>query len=233
MQKHQYNIAVLVLIGAFILSACGSSAGKATPSSTPVDVGAIQTAAVQTVIARITQEAPTITPTPAYTDTPVPTKTPKQSTPPQTPVTPTVSLCKNMAYVADVTIPDGTQLAVGQAFTKTWTIQNTGTCEWTTTFKLVYSYGDLMSGQTVSLAKAVPAGEKTDISVNLKVPNMSGKLAGYWVLVDENGQHFGSILTVVINVSTPSSTPTGTATPTVPATATPTLAATETPSPTP
>jgi hypothetical protein len=229
MQKHHFNIALLVLIGAFILSACGSKAGTTTPTSTPLSVAAISTAAAQTVIAQFTLQAPTITPTPTFTNTPAETATLPPPTATQIPAT--IALCKNMVYVADVTIPDGTKMAVGQTFTKTWSVQNTGTCDWTTSFKLLFSYGETMSGQSVALASPVPAGQKVDISVNLKVPNKSGSLYGYWVLTDENGQHFGSILSVVINVGAASPTPTAsaTATPTTGATSTPTETATQTP----
>jgi hypothetical protein len=229
MQKRHVVLTLLVLMGGLILSACGAKAGDATPTSTPVDVAAIRTEAAQTVIARITQEAPTITSTPASTNTPRPTWTPMNPTSTNTPVTPTVSLCKNMVYVTDVTIPDGTKLAAGETFTKTWNVQNTGTCDWPTSFKLVFSYGESMSGQPVALTAPVIAGQKVDLSVNLKVPNKTGTLYGYWVLVDENGQHFGSILSVVITVGAASATPTASAT----ATSAPTDTPTQTPSPTP
>ena len=38
--------------------------------------------------------------------------------------------CDNSAYVSDVTIPDGTEVAPGEAFTKTWALVNTGNCTW-------------------------------------------------------------------------------------------------------
>ena len=93
-----------------------------------------------------------------------------------------------MKFISDVTIPDGTQMPVGTAFTKTWRVQNSGTCNWTTSFKLVFSYGEQMGGQTVSLASTVAPGQNVDISVDLKVPNKTGKLEGIWSLVDDKGQ---------------------------------------------
>ena len=103
-------------------------------------------------------------------------------------------------------------MPAGQAFTKTWKVQNSGTCAWTTSFKLTFSYGEAMGGQTVSLPASVAIGDKVNISVDLTVPNKTGKLTGVWVLVDDKGQHFGPILTVVINVGAVSPTPTGSAT---------------------
>jgi hypothetical protein len=136
-----------------------------------------------------------------------------------------------MKFVSDVTIPDGTQLPVNLEFTKTWKVQNAGTCAWATSFKLVFSSGEAMGGQTVTLANAVATGQSVDISVNLKVPNKSGKLTGIWVLEDDKGQPFGPTLTVVINVGAVSPTPTGSVTATPTQTLPPASTATQTPVP--
>ena len=40
-------------------------------------------------------------------------------------------------FVADVTIPDGTPVNIGESFTKTWSIQNVGTCAWVPGYELV------------------------------------------------------------------------------------------------
>ena len=44
--------------------------------------------------------------------------------------------------------PDGTVLKPGEYFWKTWTLLNTGTCAWNTTYNLVYWSGDLLGGLT-------------------------------------------------------------------------------------
>jgi Ig-like domain from next to BRCA1 gene len=221
MKKHNRYFAMALIFAVIGLSACGGAAtGTPTITPTPVDIPAIFTEAAQTVIAQLTEEAPTITPTPLFTDTP--------TLAPATVVTasPTVQKCEDAAFVSDVTIPDGTEMAVNQQFTKTWRVMNTGTCTWITSFYLGFSYGELMGGQTkVSLPSAVAAGQTVDLSVNLTVPNKTGKLTGVWAIFDNKGVNFGPVLTVVVNVSVPSATPAlgVTATP-VPPTATNTLA---------
>jgi hypothetical protein len=229
MQKNYFYIAISVIVSAFVLSACGSAVGKPTPTSTPLSVEAISTAAAQTVIAQFTQQALTTQPTAVFTDILVVTAT---STLPQPTITlahPTAANCANSIYISDVTIPDGTQLPVNQEFTKTWRVQNTGTCAWTTSFKLAFSYGEAMGGQTVSLTNSIATGQQVDISVNLTVPNKTGKLTGVWVLLDNKGQHFGDLLTVVINVGALSPTPTGSLTATPTQTLTPSVGSTSTP----
>jgi hypothetical protein len=237
MRKHHFSITLILILSAFVLGACGPSASNATPTSTPLSVEAISTAAVQTAFAQLTLEAPTITPTPAFTNTPNVTATPTPKVTATKPA-PTPAGCANMKFISDVTIPDGTTMSVNTSFTKTWRVQNTGTCNWTTSFKLVFSYGEAMGGQTVFLASTVAPGQNVDISVALKVPNKTGKLTGVWALEDDKSQPFGPLLTVVINVGTVSPTPTGsTTTPTSESTAeassTPTEETTPTLTPTP
>jgi hypothetical protein len=228
MQKHYFGIALIVFVGAFVLGACGSSASKATPTPT-LSIEEISTSVAQTVIAQITLEAPTVTPTPVFTNTPDVTATPTLLSPTATRPAPTASSCASMKFVSDVTIPDGTQMPAGQTFTKTWKVQNVGTCTWTTSFKLSFSFGEAMGGQTVALASPVPTGQTVDLSVNLTVPNKTGKLTGVWTLLDEKGQPFGPTLTVVINVGAETPTATGSATVVPTQTLTPASIDTETP----
>jgi hypothetical protein len=237
MKNRLHQLVVLLMAVTIALAACGPSAGKATPTPT-MSIGAIFTAAAGTIIAQLTEQAPSVTPTPIPSDTPAATATYALPLATATRPVPTAASCASLLFIDDITIPDGTQMPVGQEFTKTWRIQNNGTCPWTTSFKLVFSYGELMGGQTTPLPSTFQVGEKADVSVNLKVPDKTGKLTGVWTMVDDKGQHFGTLLTVVINVGPLTPTPTGsvtltptrTLTPNPSTSSTPTL--TETPIPT-
>ena len=72
MKKQTLNLAMIALIAALILSACGGAAtATPAPTATPVDIAAIYTQAAQTVFAQLTEQAPTLTPTPLFTETPL------------------------------------------------------------------------------------------------------------------------------------------------------------------
>jgi hypothetical protein len=194
-----------------------------------VSIEEIRTSVAQTVIAQITQEAPTITDTPTITNTPEFTSTPSTPLPTNTSAQPTPAGCANMTFVKDVTIPDETQLAIGSQFTKTWEVKNSGTCKWTTGFKLAFSYGDPMGGKSVLMPAVVEVGQTVDLSVNLTVPNKASKLTGVWKLFDDKNQPFGPFLTVVIIAGNATATPTSTLT----LTSAPTTENTATMTPTP
>ncbi len=220
MQPSRSHIIVSILaLGALLLSGCSLKAATPEPTAT-ISFEQLSTSVAGTVIAQITANAPTITETPTITLTPTFTATSQQ---PTNTTRPTPSSCANAKYIADVTIPDGTQMPAGTTFTKTWRVENDGTCPWTTAFRLSFSYGEAMSGQSVAIPATVAVGAQVDLSVDLKVPNKTGKLNGVWTLVDDKNQPFGELLTVVINVgaATPSVSPTPTATATFTPTATP------------
>jgi len=213
MKRHIMLSVTFFTLGILLLSGCNLGASTPTPTAT-MSFEQLSTSVAATVIAQITLNAPTITETPTITSTPTFTAT--SNLPTNTAPRPTAANCANLKFINDVTIPDGTQFPAGTEFTKTWRVENSGTCQWTTAFRLAFSYGEAMGGQSTALLAAVPVGTQVDLSVNLKVPSKTGKLTGVWTLLDDKSQPFGELLTVVINVGavTPSITPTPTFTPT-------------------
>jgi hypothetical protein len=135
-------------------------------------------------------------------------------------------VCDNAAFIGDVTIADGTTVSPGETFTKTWRIQNTGSCNWNTSYLLAFNSGDAMSGITTAIPYAVSSGKQLDISVSMTAPSTSGSYVGHWKLQNSAGTIFGQELFVQVEVSpsTATSTATSTLTPTAAseATATPT-----------
>lgn len=189
----------LQAISLFLL--CGILlAGCNMPSSnTPSPTQAQNTQAVvptNTQVAVIPTSEPTqpvitpITPTTPPTDTPTPEPS---ATPTQEP-TPTSAACTNQAkFVEDVTIPDESELLPGTEFVKTWRLQNTGTCTWTSQYALIFASGDQMSGASPQpLPGPVAPNATVDISVSLKSPGSTGTYQGDWKLRDPQGASFGT-----------------------------------------
>jgi hypothetical protein len=155
--------------------------------------------------------AVTLTPQGTATDTAVPT-------------VPTGPSGDRAAFVKDVTIPDGTVLAQGVAFRKTWKLQNAGTTTWTTSYTLGFISGDQMGTITsVPLSQSVAPGQQVDVSVDMVAPTNDGKYQGYWKMKNASGQLFNDSVFVLITVGsggvipttlpgTPGATPIPTAT---------------------
>lgn len=85
----RFRFAVPILLGCFSLVFNGCAPAPVVPTPTPVDVNAINTAAVQTTVAELTRIAPTQTFTPTITPTMTNTAT---ITPTNTPVTLTLDV---------------------------------------------------------------------------------------------------------------------------------------------
>jgi len=109
--------------------------------------------------------------------------------------------CNNSAYVSDVTIPDNQQIAPGTTFTKTWKVQNTGTCAWNTNYKLIFISGDALGGVTTAINQTVNPGASADVSITLTAPSTSKTYIGYWKLATDGGQAFGGSIYVQIVVT--------------------------------
>jgi hypothetical protein len=126
----------------------------------------------------------------------------------------TAPICDNSVFVADVTIPDNTVVTPGQTFTKTWSLKNVGTCNWSTAYKVAFLSGTAMGGVSTAIP-AVTTGHADNISVNLVAPLTKGTYTGTWILQNAAGQSFGASFTVVVVVNTTlTATTTGTITPT-------------------
>jgi Ig-like domain from next to BRCA1 gene len=196
MRKNINRLLVLFVVLATGLAGCNLP--RADQASEP-DV----TQAYETVSARLTEAAAL---TPPATSTTAPTATTAATTPTNqsTAATPTVKatsaptspakLCDQAApgVPIDVTVPDDTKMQPGEAFTKTWRLQNTGTCTWTKDYSMAVFSGEAMNAPSVvAMPSNVAPGQSVDISADLTAPNSSGTYQGNWKLRNKEGAWFG------------------------------------------
>jgi hypothetical protein len=129
----------------------------------------------------------------AQASTPQATRTPEPSSTPTPSETPNIDFCTDKAtFKEDVTVPDGTIFSPGDKFTKTWRLQNVGTCTWTPQYKLAFSGGDQMDGQNeVALTDYVKPNNTVDLTVQLTAPSQNGEYEGSWMIRSADGKLFG------------------------------------------
>lgn len=149
------------------------------------------------------------------------TDTPVGNLPSPIPATPVPTCVLSSKFIADVTIPDGTVFTPGAVFTKTWRVQNNGTCAWEN-FALVFLSGARMAAGSIYPVPTTLPGATADLVVPMTAPSNYGVYGGTWRIRSSAGQLFGTSLTVLINVPSPATA--------VPPTHTP--APTHTPQPT-
>jgi hypothetical protein len=200
-----------VILISILIAACGSP-NTSQQEPTP-DVAVIRTSAAGTVVSQFTLTAAAFTPTPAApTETAAPEETGTASTAalatqtqPGVQVTnaqgTTVALCDSLEFVADVNIPDDTNMSPGQDFLKTWRVKNTGSCPWGEGYELVYAdYANDMDGQPQPLTEVVQPGQEVEISVQFTAPSEIGNYLSAWQMENPAGVTFEDIIFVRIIV---------------------------------
>lgn len=177
-------IAISLLLGVGL--ACSLVAAPAATPPAVATLSQLYTAAAQTVQAAGTQAATAA----ASPTNPFPTFSLTLPSASSTPVA--ITPCNAATFVRDVTIADGAVLGAGEDFTKTWRLQNVGTCSWTSGYSAVFVSGDRMQAPTgVELSGNVNPGQSIDVSVDMTAPSANGSYQGYWKLRTRNGVLFG------------------------------------------
>ena len=209
------KLTISVMLAALLITACGSANPPQEQESTP-DVAVVRTSAASTVISQFTLTAAVFTPTPSLpAETAVsPTASTSQAQATDTTTSPTqplaqvtnaqgttVALCDSMQFVADVNIPDNTNMAPGQDFLKTWRVKNTGSCPWGEGYELVYAdYADDMDGQPQPLTEVVQPGQEVEISVQFTASTEIGEYLSAWQMENPAGVTFEDIIFVKVIV---------------------------------
>ncbi len=190
MFNKKFPIIFFTVFMVIVQLACNFPSNTATPDPFAT-LNGLYTASALTLEAASTPTGFTTTP-----GLPLPTATMGGSVIATNTLIPTVSVpvsrCDAAQFLSDVTYPDGSLVTRKDSFVKIWRIKNVGTCSWTTSYALVFTSGDQLSGPSaVALAGSVKPGEYIDVPVTFTAPNQDGKYRGYWKLRNASGVLFG------------------------------------------
>jgi len=150
----------------------------------------------------------TLTPRPSASPTlePVtltpPSPEPTTALPTVDPNTPTPRACIDaLRYLADVTLPDNSQVSPGQVLEKQWRVENNGTCDWDAYYRLKVVNNSPSLGSSGELALfPARAGSPAIISINFIAPLETGIYQTYWQAFNPQNQPFGEVLSMIIEV---------------------------------
>jgi len=198
------NLLLITILGFLALAACNFPTPTPQLSSGPE---VFYTAAAKTLQAQGTLVLATPYPiipftgstsqfTPEWFVTVTPPLVPADVTPASgadvTPA-PRLTSCDCAKFVDDITIPDNTPIVAGATFTKTWRLQNVGSCTWNSGYALVFISGDALSAPpTMQLTNVtVGPGQMVDISLVLTAPYSLGNHRSDWKLRNPSGYTFG------------------------------------------
>ena len=193
MNKVKKVIWIVVML-AMVILAC-----NAPGNSVLSEADTQATSVAETVAAQMSAQPPTATTAgeatatftiePSHTAPATATNVPTSTQP----ATATTIPCNKASFVSDINYPDGSEVTINKAFVKTWRLQNSGSCTWTSGYRLIFSHGDRMNApdEVVLTSGTVAPGETVDISINLTAPGTAGTYKGYFKLKSSEGQVFG------------------------------------------
>ena len=189
----------IIFVGVILMSlvACGNTPSLSSEdrinTSVAQTVSAVQPPNIQPptqeVAAAPTNTLPVVVDQPTITPVTLPTLAPPTAT---ITSSPTPDTCYQTKFIDDVTIPDGTRISPKAVFTKTWRVQNTGTCTWNSSYAVVFDGGH-NSGAPASTAfpASVPPGGTIDLSVVITAPETNGEYTWKFKLRSDTGRVFG------------------------------------------
>jgi hypothetical protein len=122
-------------------------------------------------------------------------------------VPPTPDCTSNLTFLEDISIPDGTAVQPEEILEKTWLVENSGTCNWESGYRLKLVAGPAMN---VSVEQALyPARSGTQASIRLvfTAPLESGAYRSAWQAYDPQGKAFGESIFIDIVVSPAANAP--------------------------
>ena len=128
-----------------------------------------------------------------------------QSTPVPT-IVPTVNpqdCTNNLRYVNDVTVPDNSFVNYGAGIDKQWLVENNGTCNWNSSYRLKHLGGAVLGAPEEVMLYPARGGTQATIQIIFTAPYTDGVYESAWQAVDPNGNPFGDPIYIRITVAAP------------------------------
>lgn len=170
--QHRFKLRLYLL--AFLLTLTLSPACTPAPTPTPFIPPKAPTP-TQALVVGNTSVIPTHTPQPVPTSSPTPP-------PPCT---------DSLAFIEDLTVPDGTVVSPGASVNKGWLVQNNGSCNWDSRYRLRFVGGSEMGAATERALYPARAGSQASIRISFTAPSEPGTYNTAWQAIDPFGDPFG------------------------------------------
>jgi len=106
-----------------------------------------------------------------------------------------------LTFLDDLTIPDNTVVPPGSSLDKQWLVENSGSCNWDSRYRLRLISGDLLGAQPEQALYPARAGTQATIRVLFTAPDDDGVYFSEWQAFDPNGSPFGESFVIKIIVS--------------------------------
>lgn len=127
-----------------------------------------------------------------------PTETAFSSVPMLTTVT--MSCIDGLVFLEDATIPDNSIIPPGFRLDKQWLVQNSGSCNWDSRYRLRMIGGNALGASLDQALFPARAGMQATLEINFTAPLEAGEYFSEWQAFDANGIPFGESFFIKIIV---------------------------------
>ena len=115
-------------------------------------------------------------------------------------ITPTPICMDNLTFVDDVTIPDFSIVTPGISLDKQWLVQNSGSCNWDSRYRLRLVGGNPLGASPEQALYPARAGMQAILEIQFSAPVEPGEYLSEWQAFDAKGIPFGDIFFVTVIV---------------------------------
>ena len=148
-----------------------------------------------------TSQAPLIEPTLIIIPTPTTNRVQVIPLPTVIPTIDQTNCVSNLSFIEDVTIPDNSYIPFGATIDKQWLVENNGTCNWNSAYRLRHVGGAVLGAPEEVALFPAKSGTQVTIQITFTAPFEEGVYESAWQAIDRNGVAFGDLIYMRIIVA--------------------------------
>lgn len=114
--------------------------------------------------------------------------------------TPTPACKPDLAFLDDLTVPDGASVSPGTELDKRWQVENSGTCNWDADYRLKLVAGPDMAAAPEQALYPARSGSQALVRILFVAPEEAGVYRSAWQAFDPRGEPFGDPIFIEILV---------------------------------
>jgi len=107
----------------------------------------------------------------------------------------------NLSFIEDLTIPDNSFIPFGSTIDKQWLVENNGTCNWNSDYRLRHIGGAVMGASEEIALFPAKSGIQATIQIDFIAPFEEGVYESAWQAFDPNDNPFGDPIYIKILVT--------------------------------
>jgi len=109
----------------------------------------------------------------------------------------------NLTFVEDATVPDNSFVTFGSSIDKQWLVENSGTCNWNSGYRLKHIGGAALGASEEIALYPARSGAQTAIQIIFTAPFTDGVYESAWQAYDPDGNPFGDPIYMSVVVTAP------------------------------